>query len=97
MADLVMVFVAVGIIGAILNLLVGYLKQWEILSVLTLAAVFPVIGVVLLDAIYGNMGFFGAIIAFSSISVILLLTVGTLTVMAVQAFLGVEEKEEVSG
>ena len=96
MADVVTLFIILGVIGAIVNLLLAYIKKWEVLGVLTLAAAFPIIGVTLLDAIYGNMGFFAAVVAFAGIVTILVMTVAAVSIAGIQAILGVEEKEEVS-
>ncbi len=95
MADAVMLFIVLGIVGAVVNLLLAYIKKWELLGVLTMAAALPIIGVNLINAIYGNMMFFAAVVAFTGIATILVLTVAAVSIAGIQAILGVEEKEEV--
>lgn len=93
--NLVMLVILAGVLGGIINLIVAYLKNWELLAVFTLALIFPVVGVLIIDAIYGNMGWFGAIIVFSSIMGTIGLTAISLVAMAVQALSAVEETEKV--
>lgn len=91
----VMIVVLVGVLGGIANLLMAYLKKWELLAVFTLALMFPIIGVLLIDALYGNMGWFGAIVMFSSMIGIVGLTAISVVAVAVQTFVATTEKEEI--
>ncbi len=90
----VMVFVLVGVLGGVANLLLSYIKKWELLAIFTLALLFPIIGVLLVDALYGNMGWFGAIVMFSSMIGIIGLTGISVVAIAVQTILSTTEKEE---
>lgn len=92
----VMIVVLVGVLGGIANLLLSYIKKWELLAVFTLALMFPIIGVLLIDALYGNMGWFGAIVMFSSMIGIVGLTVISVVAVVVQTFVATTEKEETS-
>ncbi len=92
----VMIVVLVGVLGGIANLLMAYLKKWELLAVFTMALIFPIIGVLLIDALYGNMGWFGAVVMFSSMIGIVGLTVISVVAVAVQTFMATTEKEETS-
>ncbi len=90
----VMIFVLVGVLGGVANLLLSYIKKWELLAIFTLALLFPIIGVLLVDALYGNMGWFGAIVMFSSMIGIIGLTGISVVAIAVQTILSTTEKEE---
>ncbi|AIY90386.1 hypothetical protein [Geoglobus acetivorans] len=89
-----MLVITVGILGGIVNLLLAYVKKWELLAVFTLALVFPIIGVLLIDALYGNMGWFGAIVMFSAMVGILGLTAISVVAVAVQSLSTVKEPEK---
>ncbi|AKG91444.1 hypothetical protein GAH_01252 [Geoglobus ahangari] len=90
----VMIVVLVGVLGGIANLLLSYVKKWELLGVFTLALLFPIIGVLLVDALYGNMGWFGAIVMFASMIGIVGLTAISVVAVAVQTITSTTEKEE---
>ena len=95
MVDKVMVFIAVGIVAWLVNFLIARLKGWETLGVLNLAALLPVLGVFVLDVLFGKTGFFGAIVAFMSLGVVMLLTVvsvGVLLATTITEKIGVKEK-----
>ena len=95
--DASMIVVVLGILGVLAwaaNFIIANIKDWPILYLLNLGCLMPIGGVLVLELLFGNTGFFGALVILMSMGFAIVLMLSAVVAIAVTNFVDMRSKHE---
>lgn len=89
------IILMLGAVAWLANFVIARIKNWQILQVLNLACLMPIGGILVLEALFGTTGFFGALVLLMSLGIVIILMLSAVVAIAVTAFVESRAKHEV--